>query len=619
MPAYDFGSRGQAKPPRTSPLAQFLQLDLKGLDMVSPVDLMKSGRTPYAKNFRLYAQQADDRQVAVSNRKGSGFYMNPLGETKTLSQESVTGAATQSIGVVLNNVLEKFTAPNSNRLSRLDIKLANPGTGRGTVLVEIWSDNAGQPYRKLATSSIENGDISVSADYITARFIQAPKLTSGSTYWIVLKVQDDGADGYTVATTTNTALAYVSNTGVTSPVAQTFSINYKLYTTAENAIRGIYRWNRANGNNLTIVVIGTTMYYVDEVTHMLVSFKTGLPADASYYSFTDMDNKLFWANSYDPLTMWDGTVEANNSNIVTNGTFEVDASGWLKVTSQIGGGVARSTAQFRTGVASLAATKTDPNGITAGTIVNFEQDTTYHISLWLRVGTTGTVKVNVTNDEISSADVYPTLTQIGSNVSATSSGWTQFDLTYTPTSAYKYLVISGVNAVGTVYIDDVVIKKTGFGYITDAELPVLSQVTSHKDRLFGVVAADKSRFVWSESPGNPTATTDATTGAQTNTVASQQWYTPGRVRHSTTLQILTHLHLLQACNRSKIHSLYSRLTVSMFTQDTTQVALYFESPQDSLELYLLSLYVSQRTSCTLSVKMDSGSSMVRRIRRLANQ
>lgn len=524
MPAYDFGSRGQAKPPRASSLAQFLQLDLKGLDMVSPVDLMKSGRTPYAKNFRLYAQQADDRQVAVSNRKGSGFYMNPLGETKTVSQESVTGASTQEIGITLNNVLEKFVAANSNRVTRLDIKLANPGTGRGTVLVEIWSDSAGQPYRKLATSSIESGDISISANYITARFVQAPKLTSGSTYWIVLKVQDDGVDGYRVSTTTNTTLAYVSNTGVTSPVAQTFSINYKLYTTAENAIRGIYRWNRANGNNLTIVVIGTTMYYVDEVTHALVSFKTGLPAGANYYSFTDMDGKLFWANSYDPLKTWDGTLEANNSNIVTNGTFESNADGWLKVASQTGGGVARSTSQFRTGVASLAATKTDPNNITAGTVVNFEQDTTYHISLWLMVGTTGTVKVNVTNEEISDSKVYPTLTQIGSNVSATSTGWTQFDLVYTPTSAFKYLVISGVNAVGTIYIDDVVIKKTGFGYITDPELPVLSQVVAHKDRLFGVVASDKSRFVWSESPGTPKAITDPNTGAQVNTVASQRWY-----------------------------------------------------------------------------------------------
>lgn len=523
MPAYDFGSRGQVKPPSASKLAQFLQLDMKGLDMVSPTDLMKSGRTPYAKNFRLYAQQSDDRQVAVSNRKGSGFYMNPLGETKTASQESVTGAATQDIGITLNNILEKFTAPNSNRVSRLDIKLANPGSGRGAIIVELWSDNAGQPYKRLATSSYENGDINVTAAYVTARFAQAPKLTSGQTYWIAMRVQDDGADGYTVATTTNTALAYVSNTGVTSPVAQTFSINYKLYTTAENAIRGIYRWNRDDGKNLTIVVIGTTMYYVNETTNTLVSVKTGLSASATYYSFTHADNKLFWANSYDALTYWDGTSESTNANIVTNGGFETDATGWMKVAHQTGGAVARSTAQFRTGAASLAATKTDPNGITAGTVVSMSQDRTYHITLWVKTAVAGNVKVNLTNDEISDSTVDPTLAQIGSTIDATTS-WKQFDLTITPTTAYKYLVISGVNGVGTIYIDDVVVKATGFGYITDPEIEVLSQVMYHKDRLFGVSAANKNKFLWSEAPGNPTATTNPTTGAQVTTVASQQWY-----------------------------------------------------------------------------------------------
>ena len=523
MPAYDFGSRPQRKAPSASTLAQFLQLDLKGLDMVSPVDLMKPGRTPYAKNFRLYAQQSDDRQVAVSNRKGSGFYMNPLSETKTVSQESTTGASTQTIGVTLNNVLEKFVAVDSNRVSRLDIKLANPGSGKGIVLVEIWSDSAGAPYKKLATSSYDNGGITVTAAYVTARFIQAPKLTSGQTYWIVLKVQDDGADGYTVSTTTASTNAYVSNTGAASPVAQTFSINYKLYTTAESLVRGIYRWNRDNGDNLTIVVIGTTMYYIDETTHMLVSIKTGLNSSATYYSFTSADNKLFWANSYDALSYWDGTTETSNANVVTNGTFETNATGWLKVASQIGGGVARGTSQFHSGVASLAATKTDPNAITAGTPIAFSQDRTYHITLWVKTAVAGNVNVNLTNDEISDSNVYPTLTQIGSTIAATTS-WQQFDLTITPTTAYKYLVISGVNGVGTIYIDDVVVKATGFGYITDPDLEVLSQVIYHKDRLFGVSAANKNKFVWSEAPGNPTATTNPNTGAQITTVASQQWY-----------------------------------------------------------------------------------------------
>ena len=227
MPAYDFGVREQVKAPSSSKLAQFQQLEQLGLDMVSPTDLMKSGRTPYAKNFRLYAQQSDDRQVAVSNRKGSGFYLTPLNETKTVNQESTTGASTQQIGVNLNNVLQKFVAADSNRVTRLDVKLAS-GIGTGAVIIELWSSSAGVPYKRIATSSIQSGDVSGSAAYVTARFIQAPKLVSGDTYFIVLRVQDDGTDGYTVSTTTNTTLAYVSNTGVASPVAQTFSINYKL-------------------------------------------------------------------------------------------------------------------------------------------------------------------------------------------------------------------------------------------------------------------------------------------------------------------------------------------------------------------------------------------------------
>lgn len=524
MPAYDFGGRPQAKAPSASKLAQFLQLDLRGLDMVSPIDLMKTGRTPYAKNFRLYAQQSDDRQVAVSNRKGSGFYMHPLGETKTAQQESVTGASTQEIGVTLNNVLEQFTAPDSNRLTRLDIKLANPGAGKGAVIVEIWSDNDDKPYKKLATSSYANGDIPGSADYVTARFIQAPKLVSTEKYWILLRVQDDGSDGYTVSTTTNTTNAYISNTGATSPVAQTFSINYKLYTTAENAIRGVYRWNRDNGNNITIVVIGTTMYYVDESSHMLVSVKTGLSPDADYYSFTSADNKLFWVNSYDNLSTWDGTVESDNPNKVTNGTFETNITGWAKVASQASTTVTRTTGQAHSGSASMDIANSGAlmSGFTA---VNLVKNHTYHITYWAKVANAANVTLKGTSKDLSNALVFLNgdETQIGSTLAATTS-WQQVDLYYTATEDMTNIFFSADNGAAHLYIDDVVIKDTGFGYITDPDLEVLSQIVYHKDRLFGISAANKSKFLWSEAPGNPTATTDPETGAQTPTTSSSQWY-----------------------------------------------------------------------------------------------
>ena len=524
MPAYDFGSRGQAKPPRASTLAQFLQLDMLGLDMVSPTDLMKSGRTPYAKNFRLYAQQSDDRQVAVSNRKGSGFYLTPLAETKTVQQESTAGASTQTVGVVLNNVLQKFVAADSNRVTKLEIKIANPGAGRGAVIVELWSDNAGQPHRRLATSSIQNGDIDDTADYVTARFIQAPKLTASATYWIVLRVQDDGRDGYTVSTTTNTTLAYVSNTGVASPVAQTFSINYKLYTTAEATIRGVYRWSRDAGDNLTIVVIGTTMYYVDETTHALVSIKTGLSASASYYSFTDADNKLFWANSYDELSTWDGTLEATNSTLVANGLFETNITGWAKVASQASTTVTRTTGQSHSGAASMDIANSGAimSGYAAIPIV---KNHTYHITYWAKVTNAANVTLKGTTADLSNALTFltGTETQIGTTLAATTS-WQQVDITYTATEDMTYLFFSAANGAAHLYVDDIVIKDTGFGYITDDQLEILSQVTYHKDRLFGVSAANKNKFLWSEAPGNPTATTNPSTGAQTPTTASSQWY-----------------------------------------------------------------------------------------------
>ncbi len=524
MPAYDFGKRQEGRAPSAPSLAQFQQLEQLGLDMVSPTDLMKSGRTPYAKNFRLYAQQSDDRQVAVSNRKGSGFYLTPLNETKTVSQESTAGASTQQIGVVLNNVLQKFVAADSNRVTKLDIKLANPGSGRSAIIVELWSSDSGQPHRKLASSSYENGDIDDTAGYITARFIQAPKLVSGQTYFIVLKVQDDGRDGYTVSTTTNTTLAYVSNTGVTSPVAQTFSINYKLYTTAENAIRGIYRWNRDNGDNLTIVVIGTTMYKVDETTHTLTSIKTGLSSSADFYSFTNADNKMFWANSYDYLSTWDGTLEATNSTLVTNGLFETNITGWAKVASQSSTTVTRTTGQFHSGVASMDIANAS-SAMSGFTQVNLVKNHTYHITYWVKTAVAANVTLKGTTVDLSNVNNFltGTETQIGSTVSGTTS-WQQVDLTYTATEDMTYIFFTGVTAATHVYVDDMVIKDTGFGYITDPQLEILSQVTYHKDRLFGVSAANVNKFVWSEAPGNPTATTNVTTGAQTATTASSQWY-----------------------------------------------------------------------------------------------
>ena len=304
--------RYSKKLPTLNKVAQYKQLSQLGLDMVSPIDLMKDGRTPYGKNFRLYAQQSDDRQVAVSNRKGSGFYINPLSETKTLSEESVIEASTVVVNKTTSIVLQKFIAPNSDRLTRLDINIANPNGASGVVLLQVWDDNAGVPGVLLAESSLTAiGEV---ASYISARFVAAPKLTSASTYWIVLVEQDDCTGEYVLSTTTNSTDAKITNSALTSAIAQTYSINYKLYTSPDTPIIDGHRFYRDNGVNVTVVVVGTTMYKVDETTHELASIATGLSASATKYSFAHADNKLFWVNGYDSLKYWDGSTVTTITN-----------------------------------------------------------------------------------------------------------------------------------------------------------------------------------------------------------------------------------------------------------------------------------------------------------------
>lgn len=309
MPTYDFLNRSaqSTRVPAGRKAKQSAVLDLRGLDLVTPADLMKEGRSPYAKNFRLYAQQTDDRQVAVSSRKGPGFYLNPLGETENVVNTATTGASTAAIDIVTKVHMQPFTATNSDRLTKIELKIANPDDASGPVLVSIYDDDSGKPGSLLSQSSISNGDIGETADWEVARFLNAPKLTNGNVYWIVVQMQDDGIGEYVLSTTTAGTKAYVTNGPLIAGVVQTYAINFRTYTAAEVVVKGAYRFARDNGDNVTLIAIGTTMYKVDEGTHSLTSIATGLSSSATEYRFTNGDNKVFWVNGYDSLKAWNGT------------------------------------------------------------------------------------------------------------------------------------------------------------------------------------------------------------------------------------------------------------------------------------------------------------------------
>ena len=307
MPAISrFSASRTSNIPSARKVPQETLFDFRGLDYSTPYDSIKNGRSPFAKNFRLYEDNEEDRRVAISTRKGSGLYTKVMNETANVSNVATTGAGVAPVDKITAWKAMPFTATSSGRLTKIELNVRT-GTGRGPLIIEVYTNNVGLPGSKIADSSIKEGLITASFGYKPAYFIEAPEITSGSTYWIVAYVQDDGSGSYEFSTNTASALAKTSNGGLAGFFPTSYSINFKTYTTTSNLEKGMFRFNRENADNKTIIIYGTTMYAVDDTDGSFTSIATGLNASAEDYSFAVMDGKLFWVNGYDNLKAYNGT------------------------------------------------------------------------------------------------------------------------------------------------------------------------------------------------------------------------------------------------------------------------------------------------------------------------
>lgn len=481
-------------------------LDLRGLDLVTPVDLLSDGRTPFSKNFRLYAQASEDRRVAVSSRKGPGYHTKPLGETLASSNTSSTGVSTVEVGVITNIQLQPLTAALNGLLGRIDVKLSDPNdNASGPVMIQVWSDIDGKASKLLTESSILSGSIGPTPQWHTARFVKPIQLSAGTKYWIVVRMQDDGKNTYALSTTTDGDKAYMTDSSLFMASEKDYSINYRAYTINSGTDKGSYRFNRDNGQNVTAVVYDRTLYRIDEATGEFVKIIDGLSQNATEYRFTNGDNKMFWVNGYDELTNWDGTIEDQALNKVLNGTFELNISNW---TAQSGTTLSRVTTESHSGAASAQLVASSGTRQINQSISLFK-NRRYKVSFWAKgVGATGNVQMS-TNGSGS---------PIVASVKPLTTAWQNVEFYWTPGSD-----VTAINLQATasnVFLDDISIVDTGIEYIIDPQLPILSDIVMHKDRLFGVVASDPNKIVFSENPGNPAY--DPTGVTPTN--PRQQWY-----------------------------------------------------------------------------------------------
>lgn len=478
-------------------------LDLRGLDMVTPVDLLSNGRTPYSKNFRLYAQQTDDRRVAVSSRKGPGFHTLPIGETLSDSVGGSVGASRVDVGVVTGVHAIPLTAASNDRITRIDLRVSDSTQGSGPLMVEIYSDKDNMPSDLLTQSSILGGDIGPEESWLTARFVKAIKMQSGTKYWIVVRMQDDGVNTYQLSTTTDGTPAWKTDSTLSQIVEQDYAVNYRVYTAIDGADKGAYRFARDNGVNVTLAAFGETMYRVDESTNSFVKIIDGLSPIAQEYSFTNGDNKVFWVNGYDVLTAWDGKDESTGGNLVANPSLALNAAGW----SQTAGAMTRTTSDFASGPASLRITATSGNR-GAMTLTPLQGNRRYKLRFKARALAAGTNIGIAKNNTFIGINFF-------ANIATT---WQTYEGYVVPGDDWSS--VNFFSSTGDFLLDDVELIDTGIEYIIDPQLPLLSQVIMHKDRLWGVDASDPNKIVFSENPGNPAYDP---TGA-IPTTARQQWY-----------------------------------------------------------------------------------------------
>jgi len=317
MPRTRFGSRSRLslkRRPVVSPkLLAKRVLNLKGLDQVLPDEISQDGSSPFLKNARYYAEKETNKRVAISTKKGARFYSKPIGEAEDDTEVSTTAASTQDISTT-TWVAQDFTTTTAGRLTKVELNL-NTETGTGPIIVEIYTDVSSAPGVKLATSSILGSELGSSAAYLTARFIEAPKVATTTKYWIVAYIQDNGTGTYDWTSTTNTTTGLTATDSGVTWGAASVSFNFKTHIATDFSLAGYFRRKTETGTAETLLAGNGSVHAVNDITGATTSLTSGLSANADYYSFANILGQTYIANGVDVIQQYDGTTATTNTII----------------------------------------------------------------------------------------------------------------------------------------------------------------------------------------------------------------------------------------------------------------------------------------------------------------
>jgi len=268
-----------------------------------------------ASNMWRLAQNARITTLGeYESRKGFDFHSEAAGSTEDATQTSTTGAADMSFNSV-TRYAQKLTTGAGGKLHKVDIRLKNDASATGVPIVEIWTDSAGAPSELLTRSSIAPSAITSSYAYLTARFPDAPTITTTTVYWIVVYVQSTGTGSYKWSSTTTATDALVSADSGDTWSSTSYALNFKQYYSTTGGVKGLVRATKSTGTKVTIFAHGTVLYSVDDSTGALTTIKSGLSSSATQYRFEVVNDIVYYVNGHDGLRKLTGANFATDSQV----------------------------------------------------------------------------------------------------------------------------------------------------------------------------------------------------------------------------------------------------------------------------------------------------------------
>ncbi len=297
--------------------------NLAGLNFRDPDEIMPPGESPYTTNSRMYARNDGEQRVANRTRMGAGFLSTPVGQTLDTQNVGSSGLADYAFGTLgdgsVRIVAEPFVCGTTGSLTRVDIELKKSASATGHVIVEIRTDSAGLPSQTiLGQGSILGNLLTTSYAYYPAYFIDAPALTSGTTYWIVTYIQDNGTNYYYVDQNTGTSGKSSADGGMSWGAAGG-NYRFKTYISTAGQVRGWgLRYPSDATKNTILIAQHGNVYSVPKATGTPVLLDSTLTDATGPVRFTQWNDLSIWVDGTINARQYDGTTVTTISGGIPN-------------------------------------------------------------------------------------------------------------------------------------------------------------------------------------------------------------------------------------------------------------------------------------------------------------